>query len=177
MATSTTPMQITIGGVLICEADMPASVALDGGTLKHTVLYTASGRKILKIAGLDLDDITLDGDLRETDRGGTPRHKARALAALRDAGQAVTFTYGARSIPDVTITAFKPEILFGNAVKYHLVLSRGTNGAPPLSATVSSQQQAERHGATIREHAPRVGPGTAAAAGTVAALLTARRGR
>ena len=170
-------MRITIGDIVIAEADIPNSVTLDGGTLKHTVLYTANGRKILKIAGLDLDDITLDGDLRESDRGGTPRHKARALAALRDAGQAVTFTYGAQSIPGVTITAFKPEILFGNVVKYHLVLSRGINGAPPLSATVSSQQQAERHGATIREHAPRVGPGTTAAAGTVAALLTARRGR
>jgi len=167
-------MDITVGDVLIAEVDVPNSVNLDAGTLRSTILYTSAGKKILKITGAEEADIVLDGDLRAVDRGGTPLDKLTRLAALRRAGRPVDFRYGTRLIRSVTITDFTPGILLGAAVRYHLVLSQAINGAPPASATRSTQEQIETHIRTMTMHATNVGPASTAAANAARLLIGQR---
>jgi len=181
-ATTPTTTAITtaalIDDVAIGAGDWVDSHNIGAGQLLGSEVRASDGTKILKIVGVDHDDISLSGVFRAIDTTGryrTPLAKRDRLIAIRDAAKPVRCVLGGTSFM-ATVRVFTPGSGYLDHVTYQMTLFTGVVGTPPQAATVSTRQQIEAHTTTLQKHAARVGPGTSTAASNALTLLRGRLG-
>ena len=119
-------MALTLGGVLFTGFEIPDQINVGGGHALHTHKLPGGGR-VIDAMGQDDDPISWQGRFR----GGLAAFRARALDAVRVAGNPVTLAWDAFRFTGGGEPSSRPTSSRAYEIPYTIILPRRDQHRPP----------------------------------------------